>query len=118
MCKEEVDPDLLILFEGQTNQRVREQQQFCTSHKRNTARAEWQKQGYPEIKWETFDQRIKKFFPKLEKLLAPEHPSYYHNILSTAMKNGKAKNFRLTMVGDGIETISCGYYGTKGAAKM
>ncbi|KAJ6000651.1 hypothetical protein N7481_001060 [Penicillium waksmanii] len=118
MCKEEVDPDLLILFESQPNQRVRDQQQFCTSHKQNTAKAEWQEQGYPEINWETFDQRIKKFFPKLEKVLAPEHPSYYHNILSTIMKDGKAQNFRLTMAGDGIETISCGYYGTKGAAKM
>lgn len=118
MCKEEVDPDLLILFEAQPNQRVREQQQFCTSHKQNTAKAEWQKHGYPEIKWETFDERIKSFFPQLEKLLAPGHPSYYHNILSTNMKDGKAQNFRLTMAGDGIETISCGYYGTKGAAKM
>ncbi|KAJ5579208.1 hypothetical protein N7450_008075 [Penicillium hetheringtonii] len=118
MCKEEVDPELLLLFEAQPKQRVREQQQFCASHKQSTAGKEWQKHGYPEIDWETFDQRIKKYFPELEKILAPGSPSYYHNILSDIMKDGKAKNFRLTMMGDGIETISCGYYGTKGAGKM
>lgn len=118
MCKEEVDPDLLLLFEAQPKQRVREQQQFCASHKQSTAGKEWQKHGYPEIDWKTFDQRIKKYFPELEKILAPGSPSYYHNILSGIMKDGKAKNFRLTMMGDGIETISCGYYGTKGAGKM
>lgn len=118
MCKEEVDPDLLLLFETQPKQRVREQQQFCASHKQSTAGKEWQKHGYPEIDWKTFDQRIKKYFPELEKILAPGSPSYYHNILSGIMKDGKAKNFRLTMMGDGIETISCGYYGTKGAGKM
>lgn len=118
MCKEEVDPDLLLLFEAQPKQRVREQQRFCASHKQNKAEGEWKKQGYPDINWDNFDERIKKHFPELEKLLAPSSPSYYHNTLATIMKDGKAKNFRLTMMGDGIETISCGYYGTKGAGMM
>jgi hypothetical protein len=34
------------------------------------------------------------------------------------MKSGQAKNFRLTLDGDGLEKITCGYYGTKGAGKM
>lgn len=122
MCKEEVDPELLLLFEAQPKQRVREQQQFCASHQQNSAEKEWKENKYPEIDWDNFESRIKKFFPNLEKLLGSRSgtssPSYFHNILETNMKDGKAKNFRLTMMGDGIENISCGYYGTRGAGKM
>ncbi|OQD75220.1 hypothetical protein PENDEC_c008G02836 [Penicillium decumbens] len=118
MCKEEVDPELLMRFEAQPKQRIREQQQFCASHKQNAAEKEWQAQGYPEINWDTFDERIQKHFPNLEKLLVPDCTSYYRNILDTTLKSGQAKNFRLTLAGEGIETISCGYYGTKGAGKL
>jgi hypothetical protein len=118
MCKKEVDPELLMLFEAQPKQRIREQQQFCASHQQNTAEKEWEMQGYPEIDWDTFDERVQKHFPDLEKLLVPDCTSYYRNILDTTLKSGQAKNFRLTLAGEGIETISCGYYGTKGAGKM
>lgn len=118
MCKKEVDPELLMRFEAQPKQRIREQQQFCASHQQNTAEQEWEAQGYPEIDWDTFDERVRKHFPDLESLLVPDCSSYYRNILDTTLKNGQAKNFRLTLSGDGLETISCGYYGTKGAQKM
>ncbi|KAJ5219155.1 uncharacterized protein N7498_001254 [Penicillium cinerascens] len=118
MCKEEVDPELLMLFEAQPKQRIREQQQFCASHQQSTAEKDWETKGYPEINWDTFDERVQKHLQDLEKLLVPDCTSYYRNILDTTLKSGQAKNFRLTLAGDGIETISCGYYGTKGAAKM
>jgi hypothetical protein len=118
MCKIEVDPELLMLFEAQPKQRVREQQRFCASHQQNTAEKEWEVSGYPEINWTTFDKRVQKHFTDLEKLLVPDCTSYYRNILDSTLKSGQAKNFRLTLTGEGIETISCGYYGTKGAAKM
>lgn len=118
MCKKEVDPELLMRFETQPKQRIREQQQFCASHQQNTAEKEWEASGYPEINWGTFDERVQKHFTDLEKLLVPDCASYYRNILDTTLKTGQAKNFRLTLTGEGIETISCGYYGTKGAARM
>lgn len=118
MCKKEVDPELLAIFRAQPKQRVREQQQFCTSHQQHTAEKEWESQGYPTIDWDTFDQRVQKHFSALEKLLVPDCSSYYRNILDTALKSGKAQNFRLTLAGDGLETMSCGYYGTKGSGKM
>ena len=116
MCKVEVDPEMLILFEAQPKQLIREQQQFCASHLRHTATKEWEAQGYPEIDWDTIDERIQKHFPEMERLLTPGCSSYYRNILDTAQKAGKS--LRLTLAGDGIEVISCGYYGTKGAQKM
>jgi hypothetical protein len=118
MCKKEVDSELLKAFRAQPKQRVREQQQFCASHQQNTAEKEWESQGYPTIEWDTFDKRVQKHFPALEKLLVPDCSSYYRNILDTALKSGKAQNFRLTLAGDGLETMSCGYYGTKGSGKM
>jgi hypothetical protein len=118
MCKKEVDPELLKAFRAQPKQRVREQQKFCASHQQHTAEKEWESQGYPTIDWDTLDKRVQKHFPALEKLLVPDCSSYYRNILDTALKSGKAQNFRLTLAGDGLETMSCGYYGTKGSGKM
>ncbi|GLI77449.1 hypothetical protein PoHVEF18_005739 [Penicillium ochrochloron] len=118
MCKKEVDPELLKAFHAQPKQRVREQQKFCASHQQDTAEKEWESQGYPIIDWDTLDKRVQKHFPALEKLLVPDCSSYYRNILDTALKSGKAQNFRLTLAGDGLETMSCGYYGTKGSGKM
>ncbi|KAJ6119434.1 hypothetical protein N7523_003714 [Penicillium sp. IBT 18751x] len=118
MCKKAVDPELLLRFETQPKQRIREQQQFCASHQQNSAEKEWEASGYPEIDWNTFDERVQNKFTDLEKLLVPDCTSYYRNILDTTLKSGQAKNFRLTLTGEEIETISCGYYGTKGAARM
>ncbi|KAJ5678262.1 uncharacterized protein N7477_003895 [Penicillium maclennaniae] len=118
MCKKAVDRELLMRFETQPKQRIREQQQFCASHQQNSAEKEWEASGYPEIDWDTFDERVQNKFTDLEKLLVPDCTSYYRNILDTTLKSGQAKNFRLTLTGEGIETISCGYYGTKGAARM
>ncbi|KAF5860279.1 hypothetical protein ETB97_001757 [Aspergillus alliaceus] len=117
-CKETVDPELLLRFQSQPKQRLREQQRFCDSHKQATAQKEWQDKGYPTIDWDTFDDRIRGYFDDLETLLVPDSQSYYRNMLDSTLKSGKAKNFRLTLEGDGLETISCGYYGTRGAGKM
>ncbi|KAE8151883.1 RTC4-like domain-containing protein [Aspergillus avenaceus] len=117
-CKGPVDPELLLRFQSQPNQRIREQQRFCDSHKDSTAEKEWQNKGYPEIDWSKFDDRIRRHFVDLEGILVPDSHSYYRNLLDSALKAGKAKNFRLSLEGDGLETISCGYYGTKGAGKM
>lgn len=117
-CKEAVDPESLMRFQSQPKQRIREQQRFCESHKKGSAEKEWRDKGYPEINWDEFDERIKNHFADLEDLLVPDSASYYRNILDTNLKSGHAKNFRLTLDGDGLETISCGYYGTRGAGKM
>lgn len=118
MCKEEVDPEALMRFEAQPKQRFRDQIGFCESHQTSTAEKEWKSKGYPNIDWDAFDERIRGHYDDLAKLLVPECSSYYRNLLDSAMKSGKAKNFRLTLSGDGLEDISCGYYGTRGSGKM
>ncbi|RHZ66391.1 RTC4 family protein [Aspergillus thermomutatus] len=117
-CKKAVDPDALRKFRAQPKQRIREQQRFCELHQKETAEKEWKERGYPDIDWDTFDERISGHFDDLDKILVPESTSYYRNVLDTMLKSGKAKNFRLTFAGDALETICCGYYGTRGANKM
>ncbi|PWY95498.1 hypothetical protein BO94DRAFT_482040 [Aspergillus sclerotioniger CBS 115572] len=117
-CKAPVDPGMLLRFRAQPKQRMREQQRFCESHKQSTAEQEWKEKGYPTIDWDTFDERINRHFADLETIMVPESTSFYRNILDTTLKTGKAKNFRLTLAGDGLEAMSCGYYGTRGAGKM
>ncbi|PYI06313.1 hypothetical protein BO78DRAFT_429777 [Aspergillus sclerotiicarbonarius CBS 121057] len=117
-CKAPVDPGMLLRFRAQPKQRMREQQQFCESHKQSTAEQEWKEKGYPTIDWDTFEERINRHFADLETIMVPESTSFYRNILDTTLKAGQAKNFRLTLAGDGLETMSCGYYGTRGAGKM
>lgn len=117
MCKEPVEPALLQEFLAQNDRRVREQQRFCQSHKQRSAEREWREKGYPVIDWDTFDERIRGYFPPLEEILVAGR-SFFRNILDSTMKSGKAKNFRLTISGDGLENMSCGYYGSKGACKM
>ncbi|KAJ0422466.1 RTC4-like domain-containing protein [Aspergillus carlsbadensis] len=118
MCREPVDPGLLIKFEAQTRQRFRDQQAFCNSHKKSSIEDQWVAKGYPTIAWDKFNERIRIHFDDLEKLLAPDSSSYYRNVLISTLKSGKAKNFALTLAGDGLETISCGYYGTRGSEIM
>ncbi|GLA43208.1 hypothetical protein AnigIFM63309_000936 [Aspergillus niger] len=117
-CKAPVDPGELLRFRAQPKQRMREQRQFCDSHKQSSAEQEWREKGYPEIDWDTFDERISRHFADLETIMVPESASFYRNSLDTALKTGQAKNFRLSLDGDGLEKISCGYYGTRGAGKM
>ncbi|KAJ5893755.1 hypothetical protein N7495_005446 [Penicillium taxi] len=116
LCKAPVDLGLLLIFEAQPKQRFREQVKFCASHRQATAEKEWKAQGYPEIDWDTFTERAQTHFKYIQGLVNADTPSYYRNILDSAFKSGKA--LRLTLEGDGVENISCGYYGTKGTQKL
>ncbi|KAL4780884.1 RTC4-like domain-containing protein [Aspergillus varians] len=119
MCKAPVEPGLLITFQAQPRQRIRDQYIFCESHKKSSVEKMWKDRGYPTIDWEKFNERIESHFNELEKLMVPDNSSsYYRNVLDTTLKSGKAKNFRLTLSGDDLEKISCGYYGTRGSERM
>ncbi|KAL2012968.1 hypothetical protein VTN00DRAFT_493 [Thermoascus crustaceus] len=119
MCKQPVEPEHLAEFMAQPRRRVRDQHRFCESHRARSAEKEYRERGYPMVDWNKFNDRIRGHFAALEKILEPDYPSsYYRNILDTDLKSGKARNFRLMLSGDGLERISCGYYGTRGASMM
>lgn len=118
LCKEPVDRGQLLVFQAQPRQRFRDQRKFCESHKQGSAEREWEDKGYPKINWDKFEQRIEAHYPDLERLMVPYKESYYRNVLNEAIKHKKAKNFRPTLDGDWLETVSCGYYGTRGSEFM
>ncbi|KAL5339333.1 RTC4-like domain-containing protein [Aspergillus crustosus] len=118
MCKEPVDPLLLLRFQNQPKQRFRDQNAFCKSHKLSSAEKQWEDKNYPKIDWLKLDKRIEAHLNDLEKFLVPESSSYYRNVLDTILKKGKAKNFRLDMFSETLEISACGYYGSRGSSKM
>ncbi|CRG90249.1 hypothetical protein PISL3812_07292 [Talaromyces islandicus] len=117
-CNAPVDADLLDEFLALPNRRLRDERRFCERHKHRKAEKEWTEKGYPVIDWESFESRIQHHFPTLDKQLVPQSTSFFRGRLESAMKSGQAKNFRLTLEGDNLENMSCGYYGPKGASRM
>ncbi|KAH8700420.1 RTC4-like domain-containing protein [Talaromyces proteolyticus] len=117
-CNALVDADILDEFLIQPNRRLKDERRFCESHKAHKAEKEWSDRKYPEINWEKFERRIQTHFTELEKQLVPQSSSFFRGRLESAMKSGQAKNFRLTLEGDNLEYMSCGYYGPKGASRM
>ena len=105
MCKAPVDPELLAEFLRQPRRQVRQQQRFCESHTRAAAEKEYKDRGYPEIDWKNFDSRISNHFDRLDEILDPGTPSYFHNILDTSLKSGQTKNFKLSVFDDSLERI-------------
>lgn len=119
ICRKEVDWASLELFKSKPKQRIREQVMFCESHKLRSAMDLWRDRGYPNIDWDGLEERVQSYFPELEKLLVPGAFSYYRNILSTSFAPGKARNSRVRVDDDKtLETMTCGYYGTRGATKI
>lgn len=119
ICRKEVDWASLELFKAKPKQRIREQVMFCESHKLRSAMDLWRDRGYPNIDWDGLEERVESYFPELEKILVPGAFSYYRNILSTSFAPGKARNSRVRLDDDKtLETMTCGYYGTRGATKM
>jgi hypothetical protein len=117
-CDAPVDTDLLDEFLIQYGRRLRDERLFCERHKAHKAEKEWTDNGYPMIDWHTFDERLQRHLSALERLLVPSPSSFYRGLLETAMKDGQARVFKLSLEEDGLENLSCGYYGPKGASRM
>jgi hypothetical protein len=117
-CSTPVDADLLDEFLALPNRRLRDERRFCERHQLHKAEKEWTEKGYPVIDWEAFELRIQQHFSTLDKQLVPQSTSFFRGRLESAMKSGQAKNFRLTLEGDNLENMYCGYYGPKGASRM
>jgi hypothetical protein len=119
MCKEPVEAGFLREFSKGMTLKVRQQRLFCQAHKKQTAKVDWVEKGYPNIDWDAFDERLQRHFSALKKTLAPEEPpSFYRNMLESTLTNGKQSDLRLTILSDGLDSMSCGYYGPRGGSKM
>lgn len=120
LCSEPVDRDLLQKFEDDNDGGItmRQQMKFCHLHKTQSAKAEWNSKGYPQIDWESFDRRLALFNDALDEILKRRRPSYYRRELEQHMKNGNRTLVQSMKNGAKMPGLEVGYYGPKGAMMM
>jgi hypothetical protein len=105
MCGKPIDPaDLKECGDMNT----RQQERFCRSHQKKTAREDWTLNGYPEIDWNKLDSRISRHHSFIKKLINGAD-SHYRGLLADTVNAGKN---RTLMKSDFNPTP--GYYGTRG----
>jgi len=105
MCGQSVDPGDLREFGGMN---TRQQERFCRSHQRKTAREDWASSGYPTIDWGKLDSRITGLHSFIKGLINGAD-SYYRDRLEETVNAGKNRSL---LKSDFNPTP--GYYGTRG----
>lgn len=120
LCSEPVDRDSLQQFEDDNGGGItmRQQMMFCHLHKAQSAKAEWNSKGYPQIDWASFDRRLACFNDALDEILKRRRPSYYRGELEQQMKNGNRTLLQSMKNGAKMLGLEVGYYGPKGAMMM
>lgn len=119
VCKTIVDRDFLESFNNGNRLNVRQQGLFCRAHQKRSAVSEWEERGYPKIDWDRFDKRLKKHHHVLDAILKGMRQSFYRNALDDMVKSGRNRTLQQKMMsGEGVEGLSPGYYGTRGARAM
>lgn len=95
---------------------------FCDHHKKEDARALWKERGYPEIKWESFERRLRKHHDRLLAVLEKRAPSVYRDRLQRLLDSGSTRSAKTAYNpgsndDDDLE-IKPGYYGSRGERLM
>ncbi|TAQ89690.1 hypothetical protein B7494_g1962 [Chlorociboria aeruginascens] len=109
MCNQPVDSEELTAY-GAMN--TRQQEKFCRSHQKKTARADWASKGYPEIDWNRLETRLAKHHSYIKKLINGAS-CYYRELLEDAVNTGKDRSL-MKMTTD----LTPGYYGSRGLRVM
>lgn len=119
MCKQPVEKSYLEGFnKAGTRMSLRQQAQFCMSHKERSAESEWVERGYPEIDWQQLDTRIAKYYTLMDDILSQRKLSFYRNAFEDSLKSGKNRTLQECLLKGEIDTTSPGYYGGRGAKVM
>ena len=105
MCGKAVNPADLRAY-GDMN--TRQQEKFCRSHQRKTAKEDWTLKGYPEINWKHLNSRISKHHSFIQKLVKGGR-SHYRDVLEENVNAGKDRTL-LKMTSN----LTPGYYGSRG----
>lgn len=119
VCKVPVERSFLEEFNNGKPLRARQQTYFCKAHKIRAAEQEWAERGYPQIDWVHFDNRLQKFHPLIDDILAGRKTSYYRNAFEDRISKGQMKSLKATLLDiASMEGVIPGYYGTRGARAM
>lgn len=114
MCNEEVDHSLLNEFRKQhPSSTWRQQQAFCTQHKKAKAMAVWKERKYPSIDWKALDARISRQSAFLRRILNGGK-SHFRDVFAEKVKEaGRDRTVRRAE-----EYQVPGYYGGRGLRAM
>lgn len=114
MCNEEVDRSLLDEFRKRhPTTSWREQQAFCTQHKRAKAVAVWKERKYPSIDWKTLDARVSRQSGFLRKILKGGKSHFRDAFAEKVKEAGRDRTVRRAE-----EYMVPGYYGGRGMRAM
>jgi hypothetical protein len=95
---------------------------FCDHHKREDARQIWQERGYPEIKWDSLEKRVRAHHDRLLAVLEKRSTSVYRDRLQKRVDSGSTRSaaaaYNPSSSDDGELEIKPGYYGSKGEKLM
>ena len=118
-CREEVDKAFFDECVGPERLTVRQQEIFCKAHKKYTAEAIWEKQGFPKIDWHQLDERLRNYHNDIDDILQGQRFSFYRNAFEDLVKNRKDRTIHKSLMnGHEIEEMTPGYYGSRGARIM
>ena len=95
---------------------------FCDHHKKEDARQIWQERGYPEIKWNSIEKRLRAHHDRLLAVLEKRSTSLYRDRLQKRVDSGSTRSaaaaYNPSSSEDGELEIKPGYYGSKGEKLM
>jgi hypothetical protein len=95
---------------------------FCGYHKKEDARQVWRDRGYPDIKWESFERRLRGQYDRIMAVLEKRTSSVYRQRLQKLVDSGSTRSARAAFntgnSEDGDLEIKPGYYGAKGEKLM
>lgn len=97
------------------------QQRFCYHHKKDSAKRTYEERGYPDIKWESLERRVRHQHDRILAVLEGRGSSVYRKRLQKQIDSGSVKSARsalLKKLVKGDLEIRPGYYGPKGEKLM
>lgn len=118
VCGKEVDHDFFTEFFLVKRKDMRQQIKFCRAHKQRQAEDEYKNMGYPEIDWSCLWNRLDYHRDHLKGIIVGSKPSHFKHQLAEKIKAGKERTAREILVSGSWETLTPGYYGTRGAQVM
>ncbi|KAH8591377.1 RTC4-like domain-containing protein [Bisporella sp. PMI_857] len=105
MCHAPVDEGLL---KKAGNMNTRQQEKFCRSHQRDTAKALWREKDYPDIDFETLSSRILRHHDFIQNLIQGQD-CHFRQVLDDAVKGGTDRTLLKS-----TRNLTPGYYGSRG----
>ena len=116
MCQVPIPPGMSLLrTEEKDKMTMRAQAAFCRQHRRFSAEKTWKERGYPEIDWESLDNRLRGYHSQIGSLLSGKSQSQSRIALEEGLGSGRHRTLRQVLGSRTEQVLVPGYYGARGA---